>query len=134
VSTIQQQTHAPMPVQTRNGLGTTALVLGIVGIALAWIPIIGYVAFVLGVVGVVLGAVGYRKTRKRQADNPKVAMWGLVLSALTVVFSIAAFALFINAVDNASNDLQSYSDCIDAVSVDSANFAGEMAACDNLLK
>jgi drug/metabolite transporter (DMT)-like permease len=129
--TEAQPLYGPPQPQPRNGLGTTALVLGIVGLALAWIPIIGYVALILGIVGVVLGAVGYRKTRKGQADNPKVAIWGTVLSALTIALSILFFAVLLNVASDASNDLEKWTECTDKISLDDPNYAAKTQACDD---
>ncbi|MFC7343698.1 hypothetical protein [Saccharopolyspora griseoalba] len=48
----------PMPVVVRNGMGISALVLGIVGLLFAWIPFVGSLGFVLGILTVVLGGAG----------------------------------------------------------------------------
>lgn len=68
----------------RNGLGTAGLVLGIVGIVLAWVPIGG---LILGILATVFGAVGLHRARKGGASNRGVAIAGLVLGIATIVIS-----------------------------------------------
>lgn len=70
---------APQP---QNGLGTAALVLGIIGAALffaIWPPVI------LGVLAIVFGAVGLGRVKRGAATNRGVAMAGLVLGIVAVV-------------------------------------------------
>lgn len=92
-------------VAYRNGLGTSALVIGIIGLALSWIPIINYIALVLGAIGVVLGLLALVKVRQGGANNPIAATIGLVLSAVAIVASIVAFISFANAVEEGVDDL-----------------------------
>ena len=55
-------TGSPAP---RNGMGTAALVLGIVGLVLA-LPIIGLLP---GIVAIVLGIIGVRRANRGEATN-----------------------------------------------------------------
>jgi hypothetical protein len=71
---------APAP---SNGLGVSALVLGIVGVVLAWVPFLG---FILGVLATVFGAVGLSYARKGKATNKGMAIAGLVLGIIAIVF------------------------------------------------
>lgn len=82
-----------------GGLAIAALVLGIIGLLLSWIPIINYLALVLGVVGLVLGVVGIFKSRR------VMSIVGAVLSFLAIVVSIVVFAAFADAVDEAVNEV-----------------------------
>jgi hypothetical protein len=94
--------YAPVPPApnrpARNGLGTAALVLGIVGIPLALIPLIGVVGFICGLVGTVLGAIGVVRARSGKATNFKVALAGTILSVIAMIVSIAIWVSFANAV------------------------------------
>lgn len=85
------------PLPPRNGLGTSALVLGIVGLALSWIPVVGYLAFVLGIVATVLGFAGLSRVKKGAADNRGSAIAGAVLGLLTIVASILFYAAWLHA-------------------------------------
>lgn len=84
---------APQP---QNGLGTAALVLGIVGAVLfftIWPPVI------LGILAIVFGAVGLGRVKRGTATNRGVATTGLVLGIVAVLaplvivlFALAVFA------------------------------------------
>jgi hypothetical protein len=89
-----QQQLPPM----RNGLGTAALVLGIVGAILALIPIIGIVGFICGLVGVGVGIAGFSRASKGRANNRTTAIIGTILSVVAVIISIVIWTSFANAV------------------------------------
>ena len=82
--------------QPQNGMGTAALVLGIIGVVLffaIWPP------FILGILAIIFGAVGLGRAKRGVATNRGVAMAGLVLGIvavlaplLIIVFSLAIFA------------------------------------------
>lgn len=85
----------------RNGLGTASLVLGIVGLAMSWMPFIGFIGFVCGLVGIALGVAGIYRVSTRKATNRTAAIIGVVLSALAVLISIVVWTATVNAVDDA---------------------------------
>ena len=92
----------------RNGLGTAALVLGIIGIVLAVLVLGG----VLGIVAVVLGIVALGRVRRGEANNRGVAIAGIVTGAVAVVIAgiiVAAGAAFWSENEDEINDLQ---DCL----------------------
>jgi hypothetical protein len=97
--------YAPPPrpphYAPRNGLGTAALVLGIIGIALCWIPFVGFIGFICGVVGAALGIGGRMRVNKRQATNKGATITGTVLSVIAVIISIAVFVSAANALNQA---------------------------------
>lgn len=96
------QYHPPAPPQMRNGLGTSALVLGIVGTLVALIPIVGFFGLLCGVIGVVLSTIGLGRVSKQRADNKGVSIAGLVLSVLAVIVSTAIFISFAAAVSTSA--------------------------------
>lgn len=88
----QQQCQQPYPMQVqtrpippqrprRNVLGGTGFVLGVIGIALFWLP---FVRFILGVLGLTFSLVSIFRKNCRKA----FAIAGLILSAL-VLFIVA---------------------------------------------
>lgn len=85
--------------QRSNGLGTAALVLGIIGLVLAFIPFLNYGSGVIPFVGLILGIVALAKKNVKKT----VALVGTVLSAVAVILSIvmavAYTGLFFHAVD-----------------------------------
>lgn len=94
---------APAPAKAGNGLAIAALVLGIVGLVLAFIPLVGGFGGFLGFVGLVLGVVAlFLKGRKKG-----LAIAGAAVSALALIVSIVMglvyTAMFVSSVDQAIN-------------------------------
>lgn len=83
-------TTQTMPPKPRNGMGTAALILGILAILTCWIPVVG---FVLGLIALILGVVGRGRVKKLQATNGGAATTGLVLGVLSVIVNILATLL-----------------------------------------
>ncbi len=77
---------APIATSMRNGLGTAALILGILAVVLCWTVIGGVV---LGVVALGIGIPGRARVRHGQATNGGSAIAGIVLGAIGVVASVA---------------------------------------------
>lgn len=62
--------HTPAPAAApRNGLGLTALVLGLVGVVCGLVPILFWASGTLGLIGFVLGLAG----RSRACRSPRQA-------------------------------------------------------------
>lgn len=91
-----------------SGLAIAALVLGIIGLVLSFIPIINNVAFVLGVVGVILGTIGIVKSRKK------------AMGIVAVILCVASMGLTIFAqqalVDSLNDSLDEYNESVDNMS------------------
>ncbi|MGW0603648.1 DUF4190 domain-containing protein [Streptomyces sp. NPDC002644] len=66
---------AGMPPQPSNGMGVTALVLGICSLVFICFWVLGVV---LGVLAIIFGAVGLQKVKRGEATNKGMAMAGLV--------------------------------------------------------
>lgn len=78
---------APMMAQQpKNGMGTTSLVLGIIGLVTSWIPGVACFGWIMCILAVIFGGIGISNANKGLATNKGVATTGLVLG-------IAAFAL-----------------------------------------
>ncbi|GAA1684317.1 hypothetical protein GCM10009830_34530 [Glycomyces endophyticus] len=69
--------------QARNGLGKAALVLGIIAVALSFIPGLNAFSWPLGVLAIVFGAIGWSRANKGQATNKPFAITGLVLGIVS---------------------------------------------------
>ena len=78
---------APM-VAPRNGLGTAALVLGILGVIFSWAYIFG---IVMNVLAIIFGGVGISRAKKGVATNRGTALAGLVLG----IVGLALFLILI---------------------------------------
>jgi len=73
-----------------NGIATAALVTGIIGVILAWIPFLVVIGFVLAVLALVFGIQG---SRRRHASGRGKATAGLVLGGVGVALSIVGVIL-----------------------------------------
>jgi hypothetical protein len=96
---------APQPPAPKgsNGLATAGFVLGLLGLLGSWIPVLNIVGIILGVLGAVLAAVGLARSKKVSAGKG-LAIAGLVMGVLAVIFAIAINAVFVDAVDDAIDD------------------------------
>jgi hypothetical protein len=82
------------PARPRNGMGTAAIVFGILALLTCWwLPIVGGI---LGIVAIILGVVGRGRAKRMEATNKGVATTGLVLGILSLVVNIVlSVALFL---------------------------------------
>lgn len=82
-----------MAAAPRNGMGTAALVLGIIGVVLCWIPFTGWA---LNILAVIFGGVGIARAKSGQATNKSSALAGLILGviglAVWIVIIVVALA------------------------------------------
>ena len=74
-----------------NGMGTAALVLGIIALPAVFTVLGG---FVFGVLALIFGLIGRGRVKRREADNGGVATAGVVLGSIAIVASIA-FVVFV---------------------------------------
>ncbi|OII64844.1 hypothetical protein BJP40_19340 [Streptomyces sp. CC53] len=81
----------------RNGFGTAALVLGIVGLVFGAIPVAFVLGGVLGVLALVFGLLGRARARRGEATNQGMALAGVVLGALAIV-AVIVWAVFVGFV------------------------------------
>lgn len=79
------QGYGPYTSAPRNGLGTAALVLGIVGLLTSW-SVVGGLLFGLGAVA--CGVMGRGRVKQGLADNGVVAGAGIALGALATVLAV----------------------------------------------
>jgi hypothetical protein len=86
----------PPAPQNSSGLAIASIILGIVGLALAWVPIVNYIAMVLGLIALVLGGVGIFKSHRM------MSIAGAVLGLVAIVASLAVYAAFVNSLNSAS--------------------------------
>ncbi len=72
----------------RNGLGTAALVLGIIAVIFSFIPLVGIIAWPIGITGLILGFVGLARFNRREATNRGVCIGGLITSGAALVICV----------------------------------------------
>ena len=86
-------TPAPQgqPAQPQNGMGTAALVMGILGI-IGCIPLIG------GILGIIFGRIGMRNAEQGLATNGGVAKAGYILGIIATVLAVIGIVVWIIAI------------------------------------
>ena len=72
---------------TGNGMAVAALVCGIVGAVLAFIPFLFFVGLILGILAIVFGAIGLSRANKG-ASGKGMAIAGLILGAVSLALGI----------------------------------------------
>lgn len=86
--------YVPQYAAPKNGLGTTALVLGIVGTLFAMIPLVGVIAWPMVILGLIFGLIGIQRVRSGSATNKGVTIAGTVLSGVGLALCIVWAAAF----------------------------------------
>jgi hypothetical protein len=100
---------------SRNGIGTAALVVGILAV-LASITVVGGILF--GVVAIILGAIGRGRAKRREATNGGSATAGLVLGIVGLVLSAALVAVGVSFLN--SDTGKKLQNCLDSAGSDQA--------------
>lgn len=77
-----------MAAPPRNGAGTAALVLGIIGLVFCWAHVFG---LALNILAICLGATGIKRGARGEATNAGAARAGMILG----IIGICLFALLI---------------------------------------
>lgn len=96
------------PAVARNGLGLTALVLGLVGTISGLIPLLFALAGLLGLLAVIFGFVGRARARRGEATNPKQATWGIATGIVALALSVVGIVIVVNVGHHVTKQL----DCI----------------------
>jgi hypothetical protein len=107
------------PASMRNGLGTAALVLGIIGVVTGATMFLFSIAFVLGVLAVVFGLIGRGRGKRGEATNGTKATWGFALGVVSLVLSVVGLIVVLHVARH-------HLDCISRAQTQS-----ELEACNN---
>ncbi|WP_455355645.1 DUF4190 domain-containing protein [Streptomyces sp. SYSU K217416] len=94
-----------MMPQPQNGMGVTALVLGIISVCIFCSSI---VAVVFGVLAVVFGVIGRTRAGRGQATNAGQALAGIILGVVGIILGAGMFALMISGGSFTDEDSDSY--------------------------
>ena len=95
----QPPPYGTMATGPRNGLGTAALVCGILAVVFFWTVIGGVL---LGIVAIVLGALGRGRAKRHEANNGGIALAGLILGVIGCVLSLAIVAFGLSVLNSHS--------------------------------
>lgn len=102
-------THPPR----RNGVGTAALVVGVVSLVLSVLVIFAPLGAVLGVAATILGIFGMLRANRRLADNAGQALAGLVTGLIAVVIGGALTISVGTALARHAPELTTFGSCVD---------------------
>ncbi|MGW2018235.1 DUF4190 domain-containing protein [Streptomyces sp. NPDC001927] len=92
-------------VAVRNGLGTAALILGIIGTVSGLIPLLFWLAGILGVIALILGLVGRGRVKRGEANNKGVTTTGAVLGLAALILSVVGAVITFTAVSDAVDEI-----------------------------
>jgi hypothetical protein len=91
-------TAGSRPVQRRNGLGRSALVLGVVGIALGvFAGITWFVVVPLGLLTLIVGVFGVSQQRYYVGSDVTTAIIGTIAGAITLALGIWGTGTFLDS-------------------------------------
>jgi hypothetical protein len=76
--------------EKKGTLAVLALVFGIAGIVVSWIPIVGFLGFALSIAAIVMGAIELSKINKgtSSSSGKGFAITGLILGIIAIVLSV----------------------------------------------
>jgi hypothetical protein len=103
----------PATAGRRNGMGTTALVLGVLALVLVLLLLFSPLGALLGLLAVLFGILGLIRVNRREADNRGQAVAGLVTGALALLFGIL-FTISVGTwFSTHVNDFRRFGNCMD---------------------
>jgi len=83
---------------TKRGIATAGLVLGIIGVCTSFMPIINNLSFIMGIIAVIFGLIAVKK-----AGKGKIVAT-IILGVLAIVFTINAQQELSNSIDEAFSE------------------------------
>ncbi|MGW6456110.1 DUF4190 domain-containing protein [Streptomyces sp. NPDC055078] len=96
------QTGWQQPATPQNGLGITAMVLGILSVCL--FCLYGVVGIILGILALIFGILGRKRVKRGEATNGGMALSGIILGVVGIVLGAVFIALLVWGVVTAINE------------------------------
>ena len=97
----------------RNGMGTAALVLGVVALVLVILLLFSPLGAFLGLLAVLFGILGLIRANRGEADNRGQAVAGLITGALALLFGILFTVSVGTWFATHVNDFRRFGNCMD---------------------
>jgi flagellar basal body-associated protein FliL len=82
---------APPPAEGKNSMAIIALVLGIIALAIAWIPCLNFATPVLAIAAIILGIIGLGKV-KTTGSGKGAAIGGIITGIAGIILMIVITA------------------------------------------
>lgn len=97
--------YPPLQPSRSNPLALAAMICAAVGLLVAFVPFMFWLAAVLGLTGVGLGIAGMARTRSPQpVPNRNLAMAGTALGGLAVIAAVVSFYVWTRIVEDAFDE------------------------------
>jgi hypothetical protein len=103
----------PAATGRRNGMGTTALVLGVVALVLVLLLLFAPLGALLGLVAVLFGILGLIRVNRGEADNRGQAVTGLVTGGIALLVGIFLTISIGTWFATHVNDFRRFGNCMD---------------------
>jgi hypothetical protein len=116
----------------RNGMGTAALVVGVVALTLVVLILFAPLGVLAGLVAVVLGILGLTRANRGEADNRGQAVTGLVTGGLAVLIGLFLAVSIGTFFATNVNDFRQFGRCMDNARSDQAREACGQELANNL--
>ncbi|MBF4993331.1 DUF4190 domain-containing protein [Arthrobacter gandavensis] len=131
---MENQTYSPAPAplpappaRPGKGLAVTALVLGIVALALCWVPVLNNVFLFVGLAGLGFGIAALVTAAKRRAPKG-MPIAGLILSVLSIIGVFATQAVYSAALDSVVESIEDSADGVVAADPEQTEAAADSLA------
>jgi|SRR5687768_17186901 hypothetical protein len=98
----------------RNGMGTTALVLGVVALTLVLLLLFSPLGAFLGLLAVLFGILGIMRANRGEADNRGQAVAGLVTGGIALLVGVFFTLSFGTWFATHVNDFNNFGRCMDS--------------------
>ena len=110
----------PTGTRRRNGMGTAALVLGVVGMVLVVLILFAPLGAFLGLLAVLFGILGIMRVNQGVADNRGQAVAGLVTGGLALVIGVVIAISIGTWFSTHVSDFNNFGQCVDNASTPAA--------------
>jgi hypothetical protein len=97
------QQYQPAP---RNGFGITALVVGLIGICLGFIPLFGLGAIIAGIIAVTFGLLGFGRARRGVATNKSMSLIGTIAGVIAGALGIWGLVIVASTFSQLGDDIK----------------------------
>ncbi|OCB18260.1 DUF4190 domain-containing protein [Mycobacterium malmoense] len=78
------------PEQPRNEMGVASLLVGLVALVTCWLLI----GVPFGIAAVITGDLARRRVQRGEANNPRMALAGMVLGAVSIAAGLVAIGYY----------------------------------------